>query len=226
MSYSKLVERYIVSFAIFFMLSLPEGLVRKIFSEKNNFRPTPIPPTPPSLRPPPTMEITIGPPRVPIAEYLTATRIEYVPERFLLDISGPVEEVSEVVKGLPSFFDDLGYDLNKMVRYIEINFPPQPIDIKEAVKNIRSQIIFKGIEHLSKLIGVDVNVFSFSLSFPETPLTLNWLHIKVDPDVNSPGARLFVSIIKRAEKLSEGGSFLIIIPQVLTAIKELLEGTQ
>jgi hypothetical protein len=219
MSYSKLVERYVVGFATFFTLSLPEGLLRKVFSEKNNFRPTP----PPSPRPPPAMEIMIGPPRVPIAEYLTATRIEYIPERFLLDISGPVEEVSEVVKRLPSFFGDLGYDLNKMVRYVEINFPPQPIDVKEAVKSIRSQIIFKGIEHLSKLVGIDVSIFSFSLSFPETPLTLNWLHIKVDPDVNSPNMRLYVSIIKRAEKLSEGVSFLIIIPQVLTAIKELLE---
>jgi hypothetical protein len=219
MSYSKLVERYVVDFATFFTLSLPEGLLRKVFSEKNNFRPTP----PPSPRPPPTMEIMIGPPRVPIAEYLTATRIEYIPERFLLDISGPIEEVSEVVKRLPSFFGDLGYDLNKMVRYVEINFPPQPIDVREAVKSIRSQIIFKGIEHLSKLVGIDVNIFSFSLSFPETPLTLNWLQIKVDPDVNSPNMRLYVSIIKRAEKLSEGVSFLIIIPQVLTAIKELLE---
>jgi len=218
MSYTKLVEKYTVSFAIFFMLGLPEGLLRRVFSEKNNFRPTP-----PLPRPPPAMEIMIGPPRIPIAEYLTASRIEYIPERFELGILGPVEEVIEVVRGLPSFFGDLGYELDKMVRYVEINFPPQPIDVKDAVKSIRSQIIFKGIERLSKLVGADVGAFSFSLSFPETPLTLNWLQIKVDPDVNSPDARLFVSIIKRAEKLSEGVSFLAIIPQVLTAIKELLE---
>jgi len=201
------------------MLSLPEGLLRRVFSEKNNFRPLP----PPSPRPLPAMEITIGPLRVPIAEYLTA-RIEYIPDRFLLEILGPIEEVIEVVKGLPSFFGDLGYELDKMVRYVEINFPPQPIDVKDAVRSIRSQIIFKGIERLSKLVGSDVGAFSFSLSFPETPLTLNWLHIRVDPDANSPDARVFVSITKRAEKLSEGVNFLAIIPQVLTAIKELLEG--
>ncbi|MCR6692784.1 MAG: hypothetical protein MRT15_10355 [archaeon YNP-LCB-003-016] len=220
MSYSKLLEKYVVNIATFFLLNLPEGLLRRIFSEKNNFRPSP----PPLPKPPPAMEIMIGPPRVPIAEYLTATRIEYIPDRFLLDISGPVEEVIEAVKRLPSFFSDLGYDLDKMVRYVEINFPPQPIDVKEAVRSLRSLVIFKGSEHLSKLVGTDVGVFSFSLSFPETPLTLNWLHLRVEPDVNSPNSRIFVNIIKRAEKLSEGAGFLTIIPRILTVIKELLEG--
>jgi hypothetical protein len=221
MSYSKLVERYTVRFAIFFTLFLPEGMLRKIFSEKNNFRPI-LPPLP---TPPPVVEITVGPPRMSIAEYSTATRIEYVPERFLIEIAGPIEEVSEVVKRLPSFFDELDYDLNKMVRYIEINFTPQPIDIKDAVKNIRSKVIFKGIEHLSKLVGADVNVYSFSLSFPETPLTLNWFQISVEPDVNSPSARVYVRLIKRSERFDEGVNFLDIIPKVLTIIKELLEGS-
>jgi len=218
MSYSKLVERYNVSFATFFTLILPESLLRKIFSEKNNFRPTsPLP------KPPSTMEIIIGPPRMLIAEYLTATKIEYVPERFLLEVSGPIEEVNEVVKRLPSLFDELDYDLNNMVRYVEINFASQPVDIKDAVKNIQSKIILKGIERLSKLIGVDVNVYSFSLSFPETPLTLNWFQIRVEPDANSPSTRVYVNITKRTDRFTEGVNFLTIIPQVLTTLKELLE---
>jgi hypothetical protein len=221
-SYSKLLERYSVSIGAFFLLNLPEGLLRRIFSEKNDFRPRP---QPPSLFPgsPRAMEIMIGPPRVPIAEYLTATRIEYIPDKFLLDISGPLEEVVEVAKRLPSFFTDLGYDLDKMVRYVEINFPQQPIDVKEAARSLRSLVIFKGGEHLSKLVGTDFGVFSVSLSFPETPLTLDWLHLRVEPDVNSPDSRIFISIIKRAEKLCEGVNFLTMIPRLLTAIKELLE---
>jgi len=169
------------------------------------------------------MEIIIGPPRMLIAEYLTATKIEYVPERFLLEVSGPIEEVNEVVKRLPSLFDELDYDLNNMVRYVEINFASQPVDIKDAVKNIQSKIILKGIERLSKLIGVDVNVYSFSLSFPETPLTLNWFQIRVEPDANSPSTRVYVNITKRTDRFTEGVNFLTIIPQVLTTLKELLE---
>jgi hypothetical protein len=110
-----------------------------------------------------------------------------------------------------------------MMRYIEVNFPPQPIDIKEAVRGIRSVTIFKGSERLLKLVGSEVGVFSFSLSFPETPLTLNWLHLRVEPDVNSPDARLYVSIVKRAEKMSEGIDFLTKILQIMATIKELLE---
>lgn len=218
MSHSKLVERYVVSFATFFTLGIPDGLLRRVFSEKNNFRPA-FPPH----RLPSAMEIMVGPPRIPIAEYSSATRIEYVPDKFMLDIVGPIEEVSEVVKGLPSFFNDLGYDLDGMMRYVEVNFPTQPIDIKEAVRSIRSKTIFKGSEHLSKLVGSDVGVFSFSLSSPETPLTLNWLHLRMEPDVNSPSARLYVSVIKRAEKMSEGIGFLTKILQIIANIKELLE---
>jgi|GEM_PF-1546296 hypothetical protein len=219
MSYSKLVERYVVSFATFFTLNIPDGILRRVFSEKNNFRLAP----PPQPRLPPIMEITVGPPRLPIAEYSSATRIEYVQDKFMLDITGPIEEVIEVAKGLSSFFNDLGYDLDKMMRYVEINFPSQPIDVKDAMRGIRSITIFKGSEHLSKLVGSNVGVFSFSLSSPETPLTLNWLHLRVDPDVNSPNARLYISIIKRAEKMSEGIDFLTKIFQVIEAIKELLE---
>jgi len=141
----------------------------------------------------------------------------------MLDIVGPIEEVIEVAKGLPAFFSDLGYDLHEMMRYVEVNSPSQPIDVKEAVRRIRSMAILKEGEHLSKLIGSDVGIFSFSLSSLETPLTLNWLHLRMDPDVNSPNARLYVSIIKRAEKISEGISFLTKILQILAAIKELLE---
>jgi hypothetical protein len=222
-SYSKLVERYVVSFATFFTLNVPDALLRKAFSEKNNFKPLPPPLPPPSARP--LLEITIGPPRVPIAEYLSATRIEYVPDKFLLDVGGPMEEVAEVVKRLHPLFSDLGYDLNEMVRYVEINFPPQPVDVKEAVRRIRSLTTFKGGERLSELVGGDVGVFSFSLSSPETPLTLRWFHLTVDPDVNSPNARVLVRIVKRAERMSEGIDFLTKIPQILIAIKRLLEGS-
>jgi hypothetical protein len=110
-----------------------------------------------------------------------------------------------------------------MMRYVEINFPSQPIDIKEAVKGIRSTIIIKNGGQLSKLVGNDVGVFSFSLSSPETPLTLNWLHLRIDPDVNSPNVRLSLSIIKRADKFSEATGFLTKIPQILAAVKQLLE---
>jgi len=217
-SYSKLVGRYVVSFSTFFTLSIPDGILRRVFSEKNNFRPAPPLPTIP-----PTMEITVGPPRMPIAEYSSATKIEYVPDKFMLDIRGPIEEVAETAKGLPSFFNDLGYDLDKMMRYIEVNFPSQPIDIKETVRSIRSTIAFKKSGYLSELIGSDVGVFSVSLSSTETPLTLNWFHLRMDPDVNSPNSRLHVNIIKRTEKMSEGINFLTKIQQILAATKELLE---
>lgn len=216
---SKLIERYVVSFATFFTLSVPDVLLRRVFCEKNNFRPA----SPPPRLQPPAMEIMIGPPRIMIAEYSSSTRVEYVPDKFMLDIVGPIEEVIEVAKGLPSFFNDLGYDLDKMVRYVEINFPSQPVDVKEAVKGIRSKITFKDSEHISELVGSNVGIFSFSLSSPETPLTLNWLHLKVDPDVNSPDERLYVSIIKRAEKMSEGINFLAKILKIIAAIKGLLE---
>lgn len=218
MSYSKLVERYIVSFAVFFTLSIPDGLLRKVFSKKSNFRLV----SPPQPRP--IMEIAVGPPRSPIAEYSSATRVDYAPDRFMLDITGPIEEVIEVANGLSSFFNELGYDLDKMVRYVEINFPAQPVDVKEAVKSIRSIIIFKESERLSKLVDSDFGVFSVSLSSPETPLTLNWLHLRMEPDVNSPNVRLYISIIKRAEKMSEGINFLSKILQIIATIKEILEG--
>jgi hypothetical protein len=226
LSLSRLVEKYIVSFAVFFILNVPDLLLRRVFSEKNGFRPLPppLPPQPlPQPRPWPEVEIVVGPPRVPIAEYSTLTRIEYVPDRFLLDIRGPVEEVVNVVERLPSLFNDLDYDLDEMVRYVEINFPMQPIDVKEAVKRIRALAMVKRSECFSDLVGGEVGLFSFSLSFPETPLTLKWFHLRVEPDVNSPNSRVLVSIIKREEKVKEGFNFLAKIPQILSTIKKLLE---
>jgi hypothetical protein len=217
LSLSRLVEKYIVSFAVFFTLNVPDPLLRRVFSEKNGFRPLPPPP------PPRPLEIVIGPSRVPIAEYSTLTRIEYVPDRFLLDIRGPVEEVVNVVERLPSLFNYFDYDLDEMVRYVEINFPMQPVDVKEAVKRIRALAMVKIGKRFSELVGGEVGLFSFSLSFPETPLTLKWFELRIEPDVNAPNSRVLVSIIKREEKVKEGFDFLTKIPQILSTIKKLLE---
>jgi hypothetical protein len=215
-SYSKLVDRYSVVFAVFFKLNVADVILRKVFSEKNEFKPiTPQPRiTPTPLTPSP---------QIPIAEYASMTRVEYNSERFMLLISGPLNEVTEVSMRLPKLFDELDYNLDEMVKYFEIVFPVQPIDVPDATRKIRKLASFRGSEKLSRIVGSDLGVFTVSLSYPETPLTFNWFEITVSPDINAPTKRIIISIIARADNSNKAIELLKNIPEILGVVREVLE---
>jgi hypothetical protein len=53
---------------------------------------------------------------------------------------------------LPKLFDELDYNLDEMVKYFEIVFPVQPIDVPDATRKIRKVASFRGTEKLSRVI--------------------------------------------------------------------------
>jgi len=218
---SKLVKSYEATLAIFLRLNLPIGIHQRIAELEGISAPTELRPT---ISLAPGVRLSIGKP--PTIARIGNTRIEYQEDRFILRIVGPIEELAEALEKIADLYNKYHYDVNKIVRYYELDFPPQPIDIEGGVILLRKNIKTPIAESLSKVFGWNLQPFTISLTYPETPLTDEWFSVTIEPEVNAPRNRLLIRIIKRESDFSRMRDFLRDLPQKLNKLAVILAGSE
>ncbi|MBE0515771.1 MAG: hypothetical protein IBX41_00035 [Methanophagales archaeon] len=166
--------------------------------------------------------MAIGPSFVPIAETENAT-IEYNGERYLLRLATSLNKIHKVSEKVSSAFEKSGYPFSEMVRYCEFNFPDQSLEIPDLINKIRSMITVHTAGVLSSIFGVELEPYSFSLSYPETPLTDQWMHVTFTPESNNPENRVILKITKRTPTYDEMLDFLLDIESKIENIKDLFK---
>jgi hypothetical protein len=198
--------------SIFFKLNLSPDIQREIFVYEGIEVPK-TPPIPLEVSP----GIQLGR-EVDIIGKLHDTILEYVSNRFLFRIRGPLNQISKVLEFIEVTFKNNFYPLSNLARYYEFIFPSQPLEIPQAVNKIRSKIDVDELDKLQSVFGINLNPYSFSLSYPDTPLTDEWSHIKFTPEVNSPHHRIIVEIIKRTSTYEEMKLFLTDIEEKILSL--------
>jgi len=217
--FSTLSTEYNISVAIFFWLGIPESTLIEILKAANF---TEIRRPPRTVEIAPGVKIGVGPPVVQLASFQSAVA-EYNPEKFMLNLRGAITDVIEAFKTLPEAFKRHGYSVNSLVRYYEVTFPSQPLDVKNAVNALRKNI---KLTKPLKLFNENLNIFSLSLSNVESPIGAEnfnkWFHIRIDPDVQNTNKRVYIHIIKREKEFKKCLTFLEQIEAILQNIKEFL----
>jgi len=159
-------------------------------------------------------------PNVPIAE-LEDAKIIYVGERYLFLIEANLDKIYGVSKKVSSAFENSGYPFSEMVRYCEFNFPDQPLEIPNLVEKIRAKINVPIDRDISDIFGTELKPYSFSLSYPETPLADKWTHITFTPEPNNPKNCVILTITQRTPTYSEMVDFLSDMESKIERVREL-----
>jgi hypothetical protein len=166
-------------------------------------------------------DLMIGPPEMPIAVY-KQTRISYIGERFRLQIVGPIADLIELVEIIPSLFEKDKFSIQNATRYVEFSMPFTPFEFGNAIGAIRSKVHVKGIESLNEICGCKMEPFKLSLANLDSPLSDEWFHITLQPDVNRTHDILLIEIIKRTRGLDDMKSFLNSLGRIIQGIKGML----
>lgn len=224
---STLLKERKVMVAMFFWLRFPEQTLKVILKDAG-FTEAPSPPTaipmgvpgiPPGI---PTVEISIGPTRRTLALY-KSVKANWAPDKFMLELNGTIADILEIMEKIKDSFKKHKYPLDKVCHYYEITFPPQPVDIDGFVEKLRRKL---NIE--INLRGEKLKPFLISLSNFDMPVTrekfYKWLHIILNPDVNSPNQRIFIHIIKRETDIDNVVEFVKEIDMLIGKIKEFITG--
>ena len=214
---SRLVKSYESTLAIFFRLNIPLGIHKRIAELEGISIPAEVP-TAISLAP--GISISVGKP-ARIAR-VGKTEMQYQEDRFALLLNGPIEELASVLERVKEIYGKYGYDFEKTVRYYELNFPPQPIDIDGGVTCIKRGISVSFANDLSNIFGCKLEPFTISLTYPDTPLTDEWLSIALEPEVNAPYSRLLIRIVKREVSFLKMHEFLKDLPEKLNKLFNIL----
>jgi len=205
--------------AIFLKLDIPPNIQKEILS-KEGFKIAALQ-IPGEIAP----GISMGPPALPIAE-IENGKIEYVSERYLLRIATSLNKIHEVSKNVLSAFENSGYPFSEMVRYCEFSFPEQSLEMPNVVNKIREMISVPIGSDISAIFGIELKPYSFSLSYPETPLTDEWTHITFTPEPNNPKNSVMLKITKRTSTYSEMLGFLSDIESKVERVMGLLVGVK
>ena len=158
--------------AIFFKLNIHPNIQKEILGKEEGFMIA----APEIANREIALGISMGPPIIPIAEIENA-KIEYIGERFLLRIKTSLNKIHEVSKKILSAFENSGYPISEMVRYCEFIFPEQSLEMPNVVNKLRKMISVSIGSSISTIFGIELKPYSFSLSYPETPLSDDWTHI-------------------------------------------------
>lgn len=186
--------------AIFFKLNLPIQIQQEILQE-NGYKLAPG--VPRGIVP----GVMTGPSTIHIADdEETKTKIEYVSDRYLLRIIGPLKHLYKQNEKVASSFANERYLFSDIVRYCEFSFSSMPLNAPELIKKIRS-VDIKGLSFRS-LIGRDFRPYSLSVSDPSNPLTDEWTHIIFTPDANCADNKITVIVTKRTKNHSDMLKFL------------------
>lgn len=169
--------------------------------------------------------ISMGPPIIPIAETENA-KIAYINERFLIQIETSLNNIHEVSKKVLLAFENSGYSISEMVRYCEFNFPEQSLEMPNVVNKLRKMISVSIGSSISTIFGIELKPYSFSLSYPETPLSDDWTYIAFAPDPNNPKKTIILRITKRTPTYSEMLGFLSDIESKIDGVMGLFVGVK
>jgi hypothetical protein len=210
-------EKTTGNLSITFILDVPISALQDLFKDER-FKEVPRVPTQ-LLRP----EIIIGPSEMPIAIF-KKTKISYVGERYRLQTVGPLREMLELKEIIPTLFEQHKFSLPAMTRYCEFLMPFTPFELPGAIATLRSKINVRDIENFKEVCGCEMQPFRLSLSNLDTPLSDEWFHITLQPDVNRPHDVMLIEIIKRTPKFDEMRKFMDNLGNILTGIKEMLTG--
>lgn len=213
---------YRVVVAMFFWLGFPEQTLRSILRDAG-FAEAPSPPPIPAAAPGmPAVEISIGPVRRSLASY-KSVKASWVPDKFMLELDGAVNDVLEAMGRIRASFEKHKYPLDRVCHYYEITFPPQPIDVDGFVEKLRP-----GLGVGMDLGGEELKPFSISLSNFDMPVTkerfYRWMHVTLNPDVNSPDRRAFVHTAKRGTGFDSVVESVKGIGAVTAKMKGFVEG--
>lgn len=200
--------------SINFILNISMNDIQDIFNDQR------LKQIPSNLQQQPESEFTLGPPEVPIAIF-KKMKISFVSDKHQIRFIGQLDEIKEFIELVPTLFAAKGFAIPDMEAFCELNISHQPINAK-AVDALRSKVIFGGIDTLNKSCNSDMKAYSISLSNGDSPLTYNWLHISLLPNVNKPHVQMLMQLIKRAQKLEEMRTFFGNLETIIKALEDVL----
>ncbi|PWI47733.1 hypothetical protein CEE45_10145 [Candidatus Heimdallarchaeota archaeon B3_Heim] len=189
------------SVSIFLRLSNAKDRIQFILN-KNGFDRIPI--KQPSLQ---YSGLIAAPVRYEIAQK-NNVMIRYNPERYLLDAVGSLDDIITTIDDLIKAFENLGYDLEDMTRYLEFN-----THLEEGIETTMASFFEKQVElgSLNKIGNLlkeeKLSVFQLHLSNSISPLHDNWLSFRINPDINS-NKIVFIKVTKRTETFKAMIDFL------------------
>ena len=213
---SLLIDRYRIIVSLFFWLRFPEETLRRILGDAGfPLMATPLTPLP-SIQVAPGVRLTVG--GLKQISSFKSVKIGYDDVKFMLNFEGVVNDVVEALKRVEPSFRKFGYPLEDVCHYFEVTFPPQPIDVDGFVQALRRSVRVNLDIHGEKLAP-----FSISFSNFEEPISKDhfytWFHVSLEPDVNAPGKRLLLRIIKRDTSLNKVIAFLEGLEQLIDRVK-------
>ncbi|MHA2299305.1 MAG: hypothetical protein ACXAEU_25765 [Candidatus Hodarchaeales archaeon] len=204
------------SIAIFFKLPFPLDKLQFIL-EKENFEIIKL--KPPIQYP----SIVATPVKITIAKK-HHIHVRYNPERYLLDIVGPLENLIIVLEEIIIAFTNNGYDIEDMTRYLEFNTRIEENIETSVVSVFEKQINLGTLKKIRELLSEeDIRVFQINLSNSISPLHDNWLSLRINPDIHSSKI-IIIEITKRTETSNEMKSFITSIDTNFDEILKIFSG--
>lgn len=206
--------------AIFFRLRMDANIIREALQPAGwEIEPRP--------RPPGLIEASPETVVAPSTETLAGKgswSADYVHDRFMMRVYSTLSDVATLAEEVREAFRTRNYEFAEVVRYYEFGILNQPIDVRDASSRLRSEFETSLVERIGSALGEDMGVYSVSLSNSGTPLTDQWTHIELAPEVNSPQSRLFIRVTKRAEDFESLMEFMELLAERLKRVIGIVEG--
>ena len=206
------------SVALFFRLAVDIEKIRRIL-KKNKFEMISSPP----------LEVSVGMLATPAKEAIAKKDnaiIRYDAQRYLMDIVGFIEDFSDLLDILVAALGKSGYDMKKMVRYLEFNTRLEEKTQTNIYESINKDLNLESFSKIAELLNEQkLKAFEINLSNLDNPLNDKWLSFRVSPDINSSNI-LRIQITKRTETFAEMKSFLGTLNNNFEAIIEFFKGVE
>lgn len=204
--------------SIFFRLNMNVNIFQEVLTptkiEAN------LKPIPQQQKIPPNIEI--GPPRIPIGTFEN-TQIEYIPERFLLQIQGPYKNSNYILNTIEQGMQTINYDLNEITRFFEFQIRGYKVVDESFSKNLREMVSIKGLDQLKAKLQLDLDLqpWEFVIVYPDTPMSDQWLSITISSDIFVPKSNASIRIVKRTETKDEMTNFIDAFPDLIEELIKL-----
>lgn len=167
-------------------------------------------------------KIALGPPRISIGTF-ESSRIEYIPERFLLQIQGPFSNMDAVLDVIEQGMKTINYDLNEITRFFEFQIKQFKVIDNNFSKTLSKMIQIDGRDQLKEIMRLEEELqpWEVSIASPGTPMSDQWFNITISSDIFAPKSNAALRIIKRTETKDETSTFINLVPNLIEELKKL-----
>ncbi|MHA1450579.1 MAG: hypothetical protein ACTSP4_14310 [Candidatus Hodarchaeales archaeon] len=147
-------------------------------------------------------DIQFGPTKRNLGNYFieeSEYNFTLIHDRFLLEISGCLDNMNQVISDLFSVFSQ-DYSLEKTCRFIEFAVNEHFIEKAGLLSKLQDKVHVTKPAEIESTFNTEFNPWGINLVSPLSPVDDDWFSINIRPEAMSSSGRLVLRIIKRYDK--------------------------